>query len=211
MKILLTLGATAEPVDGVRFLTNMSTGKTGCALADGLAKAGHDVLALCGQYAQKPQVAKTRIFTDFKDLNRQTRRLLGARDFDAVIHLAAVSDFSVHKIIIDGKTRAPAKLKKIPSGARIALELKNNFKIIDRLKSYAKNEPFIIGFKLTNGATAAAARAAALGVAADLVVHNDLRDMRAGRRIFTLYKNGGRAAKYNGTDALCRNLLRFCA
>ncbi|MDR1123575.1 MAG: phosphopantothenoylcysteine decarboxylase [Elusimicrobiota bacterium] len=210
MNILLTLGATAEPVDGVRFITNLSTGKTGCALADGMAHAGHDVLALCGQYAQKPRLAKTLIFTDFADLNRQMRVQLGARDFDAVIHLAAVSDFSVSKVIIDGKACAPAKLKKIPSGANIMLELKNNFKIIDRLKKYAKNDPFIIGFKLTNGAAAEAARTAALGVAADLVVYNDLRDMRAGRRVFTLYRDGKSIVKYVGTAALCKNLLRFC-
>ena len=209
MKILLTLGATAEAIDGVRHITNFSTGKTGCAIADGLARRGHDVLALCGEHAQKPQLAKAKIFTDFDDLNQQVLRQLGTGKFDMVIHLAAVSDFSVAKVIIDGKAHNPKNLKKIPSAAKISIELKNNFKIIDKLKTYAKNKPVIVGFKLTNGAKPAAAKAAALKVNADIVVHNDLKDIKAAKRLFTLYKNGKKAAVVSGAAALTAQILRL--
>ena len=205
MKILITLGATAELIDGVRHITNFSTGKTGCAIADGLARRGHDVLALCGQYAQKPLLAKAKFFTDFDDLNLQMRRQLNTGKFDMVIHLAAVSDFSVANVIIDGKAYSPKKLKKIPSSAKISIELKNNFKIIDKLKAYAKNKPLIVGFKLTNGASSAAA----LKVNADIVVHNDLKDIKAGKRLFTLYKNGKKATAADGTAALIAQILRL--
>ena len=46
MKILLTSGATVEYIDGVRFITNFSTGGTGSILADEFARAGHKVTAL---------------------------------------------------------------------------------------------------------------------------------------------------------------------
>ncbi|HEY0945944.1 MAG TPA: phosphopantothenoylcysteine decarboxylase, partial [Opitutaceae bacterium] len=48
MNILLTAGATREPIDDVRFLSNVSTGATGAALAESLAAAGHAVTLLRG-------------------------------------------------------------------------------------------------------------------------------------------------------------------
>ncbi|MDR0646166.1 MAG: phosphopantothenoylcysteine decarboxylase [Elusimicrobiota bacterium] len=206
MKILLTLGATAEAIDGVRFITNFSTGKTGCALADYLAKAGHKVTALCGQYSQKPQIAKKIIFNDFADLNKKIKRQLSADSFDAVIHLAAVSDFSVNKVIADGKLYGPRKLKKISSASKVCIELKNNFKIIDKIKIYAKNKPLVIGFKLTNAANYAQRIGSAKKLNADMVVHNDLKDLKSGRRIFTLYKNGLRKKVIKGIAELAKQI-----
>ena len=40
MHCLVTAGATIEPIDAVRRLTNQSTGRLGCGLADALARAG---------------------------------------------------------------------------------------------------------------------------------------------------------------------------
>ena len=56
MKILITSGATREPIDQVRFITNMSTGKTGASLAESFAKKGHDVTYLHGQGSHTPNV-----------------------------------------------------------------------------------------------------------------------------------------------------------
>jgi len=69
----------------------------------------------------------------------------------------------------------------------------------------------IVGFKLTNGASPAQAKAAALKVNADIVVHNDLKDIKAGKRQFTLYKNGKKAACANGAAALITQILRLGA
>ena len=204
MKILITSGATVEYIDGVRFITNFSTGGTGRVLADTFAGAGHKVTALCGLYAQKPENAKVKIFTDFEDLNGQLKKLLSSENFDIIIHLAAVSDFSVYKIKVNGKFFKAGALPKIPSGSKVEVKLKTNFKIINKLKSYAKNNPFVVGFKLTNKAAPAEILKAVSKVRADVVVHNDLYQISRGKRIFTVYKNNKKAAVFASAAQLAK-------
>ncbi|MHC4777790.1 MAG: phosphopantothenoylcysteine decarboxylase domain-containing protein [Planctomycetota bacterium] len=48
MQFLITAGPTREPIDGVRFLSNRSTGKMGFAVAEAALKAGHDVILVFG-------------------------------------------------------------------------------------------------------------------------------------------------------------------
>ena len=213
MKILISSGATREPVDGVRFISNMSSGATGAALADSFCEAGHAVFYLHGEGAKLPQAKMWHAqFSSFADLNEQFKKLLGRGKFDALVHLAAVSDYSVDAVIADGKERKPGTAFKLPSQAKIELRLKTNFKILDRLATYAgKRKVFITGFKLTCEKAAAkrekAAKELSLRPGVDLAVHNDLQEMRAGKRIFTLYRRGEKTVRCNGTAALAKNLL----
>jgi phosphopantothenoylcysteine decarboxylase/phosphopantothenate--cysteine ligase len=46
LKVLITSGGTSEPIDGVRVLTNTSTGRTGVGIAANLARNGHEVVLL---------------------------------------------------------------------------------------------------------------------------------------------------------------------
>ena len=48
MKVLVTSGATREPIDSVRFISNLSSGKTGAAICDALAARGFEVTQLHG-------------------------------------------------------------------------------------------------------------------------------------------------------------------
>ncbi|MDR0952725.1 MAG: hypothetical protein LBM71_00835 [Elusimicrobiota bacterium] len=214
MKILITLGATTEAIDGVRFITNFSTGKTGSALADILSEKGHKVFALCGQYAKTPLKAKNTIFTDFNDLNLKLKKMLATGKFDMLINAAAISDFSLDFIEVDGKKYKPASLPKISSKSSLKLTLKNNFKIIDRVKTYAsagaasggKKELFVVGFKLTNKASKTVAKKSAKAVLADIVVHNDLSEIQKKNRPFNIFKDGIEIAKLNGVAALANYL-----
>lgn len=47
-KILITAGATAAPLDPVRFLTNPSSGRMGLAVAKAFLKRGYEVIVLAG-------------------------------------------------------------------------------------------------------------------------------------------------------------------
>ncbi|SVB07858.1 uncharacterized protein METZ01_LOCUS160712, partial [marine metagenome] len=51
MHCLVTAGPTIEPIDEVRRLTNHSTGRLGCSLADALSHAGHRVTLLLSEVA----------------------------------------------------------------------------------------------------------------------------------------------------------------
>ncbi len=58
-KVLVTCGATLEKLDDVRFITNFSSGKMGCAVAENALKRGADVtLILARHSADVPQGAK---------------------------------------------------------------------------------------------------------------------------------------------------------
>ena len=60
MNLLVTAGATREPLDAVRFLSNVSTGATGAALADALAARGCTVALLHGENAVARRAAPVR-------------------------------------------------------------------------------------------------------------------------------------------------------
>lgn len=187
-RVLVTSGGTREPIDGVRHITNFSSGTTGAALADAFAAAGCDVTLVRARDAVRP--ADGRVvevpFASVADLDAAVRTELAAHHYDAVIHAAAVSDFVVDAVVVDG-VRHPAPLVgKLDSARSLSVELVPSPKILPRLRGYSRNPSIVVvGFKLTNGATAAEAAAAVqrqLDTAdVDAVVHNDLTEMDHGR------------------------------
>ena len=209
MNLLITAGATREPLDAVRFLSNVSTGATGAALAESLTAIGHRITLLRGEGA----VAATGIHADETfgsalDLSARLQRCLSTGEFDAVIMNAAVSDY---RAVVS----APGK---IPSDAdQLALQLVRNLKILPQLKSFSPRTLRVVGFKLTVGADDHARHEAvsrqfdAGGV--DAVVHNDLDEIRSAPRTthpFTLFRPAPVAPeKIAGVAALATALDLF--
>lgn len=205
MKVLLTSGGTREYIDAVRFVTNLSTGRTGRLIAERFAGLGCKTVCLCGQGAEIPAGRNITVseFTGFRDLDLELRRSLRAGAFNAVVHLAAVSDYSPSLIEAGGRQFRPGRSAKLDSAAPVLrLTLKRNFKILDRIKKYAaagKNPaPLLVGFKLTSGAAAARVREKLRALAAaDLVVHNDLAEMGK-KHVFHVYRQGRKLADCGG-------------
>ena len=177
MKILLTAGATREPIDAVRFLSNVSTGRTGALLAVALAAQGHAVTLLHGEAAVRPiQVTDTEIFASTADLQTALRRHLATGGYDAVIHCAAVSDY---------RPAETSTGKMTSYAAELTVRLVPTPKLLPELKAYAAPRPLkVIGFKLTAGADAAGRAAAVAKLFAagtvDAVIHNDMDDLATG-------------------------------
>ena len=193
LKVLITSGGTREAIDGVRAITNTSTGSTGAEIADVLAETGHEVTFLHAKDSVLPKVRtqlKLASFVTFADLDAALRKLLGETRFDAIIHAAAVSDFAVNAILENGQP-IPRE-QKIDSGAVVSIELKNNPKLLPQLRSYSRNPRIVVvGFKLTNGASSEERKSAVSKIApsADLVVHNDLQEITPNKHEATLYEN----------------------
>ena len=127
MHCLVTAGATIEPIDEVRHLSNHSTGRLGSHLADSLARAGHRVTLLLSRTARhKPRSKQIRInqFTTTHDLQEHMKTAAALR-VKAIFHVAAVSDFTIKKL--------PGK---ISSGAEFSLNLKLAPKIIRQLRKW---------------------------------------------------------------------------
>jgi phosphopantothenoylcysteine decarboxylase/phosphopantothenate--cysteine ligase len=181
LRVLVTSGGTAEPIDGVRVLTNMSTGRTGAGIAARMARGGHEVVLLRSSGSPPaPEGCRDETFTTFGELDLALGRILSSGRFDAIIHAAAVGDFGVEEVL-DGATGRPAPPGKLDSGSAPVIRLRPNPKLVGTLRSRSLDASVrIVAFKLTNGEDRAGAlRAVDLLLAhsgADLVVHNDLAE-----------------------------------
>ena len=96
-KILIIGGATAEPIDDIRLLTNRSSGKTAVALAIGAFERGADVELWYG-YATEPvpSFIPIRRFETIKDLQRlvKTKHI---KHFHSIIMCAAIANYTPKK------------------------------------------------------------------------------------------------------------------
>ena len=184
LRVLITSGGTSEPIDGVRVLSNTSSGATGALLADHFNAAGHEVVLVRAENAARPTApCREETFTSFVDLATVLDRRLRTESFDAIVHAAAVSDFSVESIETNGVAAAPGRGKLSSSSAPI-VRLKRNPKLLDTLRARSCNPNVrIVAFKLTRDADSAAIREAVHAIfatgAADYVVHNDLAQRAA--------------------------------
>jgi phosphopantothenate-cysteine ligase/phosphopantothenoylcysteine decarboxylase/phosphopantothenate--cysteine ligase len=131
MRILVTAGNTQTPVDRVRCITNIFTGRTGATIAREAGRRGHDVVLLTSHPEAIPPFRSVgesaacdqgvdrlecRTFRTFDDLAEAMARLVGAGRFDAVIHSAAVSDYRIGGVLA-ASSAAPDGLPLPASGA----------------------------------------------------------------------------------------------
>lgn len=103
MRILVTAGNTLVPIDRVRCLTNVFTGRTGARIALHAFLAGHGVqlltshpevmLDLRGTKATPGERLAVQTYRTFDDLESALAEHLRAGSFDALVHSAAVSDY----------------------------------------------------------------------------------------------------------------------
>lgn len=111
-KILIASGPTQEPVDPVRILTNLSSGKMGAALARAGLSMGASVTVVTGPAATAlPEEAKT---IRVKTANEMAEAVFNNFDgSDVCIMAAAVSDFSPESILEKKLTRDGADSMKL--------------------------------------------------------------------------------------------------
>ena len=213
-RILITAGGTREPIDSVRYIGNMSSGRTAASLCDFLLRAGHEVVWLGAESAQQPTLPCEQLnYVSFKDLQGSMQQLLSGQNWDAVIHAAAVSDYSVAAIEQDDRVLAAAdsKLAKLASEGEISLRLQPNPKLLDALRGWSKNPQCrIVGFKLTDTPDPLKRQQAVQRLferaSVDAVVHNDLRDIQPNRHPFTLHFSPGQSEACADVEALGRCL-----
>lgn len=91
-KIVVTAGATREPIDPVRFISNRSTGKMGVALAEAAHRRGAQVTLIAGHMDVPSPVGVTRIDAESAEAMRSAVAA-ELRAADALIMAAAPADF----------------------------------------------------------------------------------------------------------------------
>jgi phosphopantothenoylcysteine decarboxylase / phosphopantothenate---cysteine ligase len=136
-RFLITAGPTREYLDGVRFLSNASSGRMGMALAEAILEAGHTVDLVVGpvEVAVPAGCEVVRVETTRQMYDATLARLEYA---DIVIAAAAVCDFRP-AVLREGK------LKK--TGERLLLELVETEDILAEV-CRRKEHRFVLGFAL---------------------------------------------------------------
>lgn len=215
LRIIITYGGTREPIDGVRFITNMSSGETGRFIADELYKQGAQVTALVAEGARPPSGSQQWIhFMTHADLKEKLRGFLSNNHFDVLVHLAAVSDYSVEKLIYNNQEMdIRPDLKLSSQEENLTLKLKKNSKIINDVREFSKNRKlFVVGFKLTHSFEDQENHRSSSQLlqtsGADVIVHNDLTQLlKSGQsRNFTIFKVNAEPQIVPGIQGLSHSL-----
>ncbi len=182
MRVLITSGPTREPIDDVRFVSNVSTGRLGVSVAQAFCHAGHEVLFLHGASSLVPAASEKVCAFEFgsaASLLELLERLVTdpARAPDVMIHAAAVADYAPVKV--DGKIKSDRP--------ELVIEMRPTPKIADRVKSMRPDLPLIL-FKLESGisreelharARRTMERAGAEGIVANLLEEVGIDEHRA--------------------------------
>ena len=136
MRVIITCGPSFEPIDGVRRLTNFSTGELGLLLAAALSRAGHEVICMKGEGAvSHVDAGDARVigFSTNADLLELLRNP-GANGAGAVFHAAALCDYRVKSV--RGGDGAVMMAHKLPSHAgELTLTLEPTVKLLPELRA----------------------------------------------------------------------------
>jgi phosphopantothenoylcysteine decarboxylase / phosphopantothenate---cysteine ligase len=173
-KILVTAGPTEEPLDPVRFITNLSSGKMGYALARIAHRRGAEVTLITGPSNQPlPHVHKVIHVRTAQEMYKAV--LENFRRSSIIIKAAAVADYCP-------AIRAKEKIKK--NSGPLSLKLTRNPDIISEICKI-KGDRIIVGFAMETQNLLANAREKLKIKNMDLIVANSLREEGAGFRTDT--------------------------
>lgn len=216
MNILVTGGGTVAPIDDVRRITNASSGRFSSAIAEAALRRGGRVWHLHTPGALLPFREATRFDPDadfpaevdrlrrlkaeweevrdrltlvplrtgtVPEYAEALRGLLAEQPIDAAFLAMAVSDYAP----------APSPGKLSSDAEELVLRCRRVPKVIGSARDWAP-EVYLVGFKLTSGATdeelLARARLANEVTRADLTVANDLQPYLEGRHTIHLVRTG---------------------
>ena len=141
-RVLMTAGPTFEPIDPVRGITNLSSGKMGYALARAAREAGADVLLVSGPTALAAPYGVRRI--DVLTAQQMHDAVMAqVPGQDVFIAVAAVADWRV-------ANASAHKLKKDAGGAMPPLAFEQNPDILASVAALA-NKPYCVGFAAESG------------------------------------------------------------
>ena len=150
LSVLLTAGPTEEPIDGVRFISNRSSGKQGYAIAEACQKLGAEVTLISGPTALPCPKGVARI--DVQTARQMHEATLAQLPADIAICTAAVADWHV-------RGAGHKKVKKEANAAPPQLDLVENPDILKAICAAAHRPPLVIGFAAETDNPLDAARA----------------------------------------------------
>lgn len=229
MRVLITAGGTRAPIDEVRWVGNVSTGRFGAELARHCLDRGAEVIHLHARGSEMPfqriidferdwqsQLDQAReaalafepvrlryrsiTFMEVDEYARLLESTLREESIDVAILSAAVSDFAP----------TPRRGKISSRTGEILIPMGPIPKLIAMVKDWAPSV-YLVGFKLLVGVSAAelvmTAAEAGRASRADLTVANELRMLRQGRHTIHLVREGKPTETFEPEDEPAKQLV----
>ncbi len=183
--MLITAGPTQEPIDAVRHIANLSSGRMGIALAEVAARRGNRVTLLLGPTASaSPQHSQitTRGFRTTADLQRLLAELWPTHS--VLIMAAAVADY---------RPAHPHEGKNSMKAGTWTLELEPTPDLLAEAAASRRPGQITVGFALEPAdRLLTSARAKLLAKDVDAIVANPLQTIGADHISATLILRDGR-------------------
>ncbi len=236
-KIIITSGGTSERIDNVRKITNSSSGKLGTLIASKLIELNDSniekIYYICSKNAIKPTNTKIEIIeiVDTNDLKVVVEKLLTREKIDYFVHAMAVSDYTVD--FVTTATKITENIKNHPNEdiydlichnqdniktnkissyeSDLIIKLKRTPKIISIIKKLSPNT-HLIGFKLLDGVSKEELFQVATNLRnknnCDLVVANDLSNIRNGNHLAFIINKNDEYVTASGKEEIALKLIR---
>lgn len=184
-KVLVTVGATMEALDPVRFLTNHSSGKMGFAIAKEAMLRGAEVTVVkANTTAEIPNFVNIVEVSSAGDMFNAVTTVSDKQDI--IVKAAAVADYTPESYV-------DSKIKKKDGDLSIAL--KRTKDILKYLGENKKEGQFLCGFSMETDNMLENSKAKLSKKNADMIVANNLKDAGSGFKTDTnavtlITKNG---------------------
>jgi phosphopantothenoylcysteine decarboxylase/phosphopantothenate--cysteine ligase len=135
-RLLITVGATREEIDPVRFISNRSSGRMGFALADAALRRGGEVTLVVGNTTVNPPAgARVVRALSAEEMSRAVEQEIAKHS--VFIGAAAIADYRPAQ-------RAEQKIKK--SEDQITLTLERTPDVLSQVAASRANGMLVIGF-----------------------------------------------------------------
>ena len=135
-RFLITVGATREEIDPVRFISNRSSGRMGFALAEAALKRGGEVTVVAGiTTVDPPAGARVVRALSAEEMDQAVAR--ESQNASVFIGAAAIADYRP-------STRAAQKIKKTEDALTLSLERTPD--VLANVSASRKNGMLVVGF-----------------------------------------------------------------
>ncbi len=235
MNIVVTGGGTVAPIDDVRHIANVSTGRFSSEISEAFLKRGADVTHIHAPSAILPfqKLAKfdlngdqaeeiTRLHRLRQEYDQVQHRLrlrpIGtgrAREYAEVLRSELVErrvDAVLLAMAVSDYEPEPAIGKIGSNKSSLILTLYPTPKVIQQVRDWSP-QIYLVGFKLLSGSTEQdlieTARRACIANHADLTIANDLKSIRQGRHLVHLVGPEGLRKTIGPAEAIADGLADY--
>lgn len=198
-RILITSGPTRQYLDPVRYLTNASSGRMGCALAEATLALGHDVTVVTGPVSVAyPTAAQVIDVVSTEDLLAACRHVFP--ECDGLIGAAAPCDYRPIRV-------AASKISK--TGEPLILHLVETPDVVATIGASKRPQQWVVGFALETEDQRFRALAKLQKKSCDLMVVNGPQAMDSpDNSVEILDKTGHVVAAWSGSkESVARGIL----